>query len=267
MATETFDGLPSLPDPWEIQRRLRCASICGFSLPPRIIAGLLACDEVTALDLYLYLRGRHRDTGLVNVVRTQYEHDAVTRAYARFYEMLMAPRMYRRSASEKLAWIVPDTHVRHTDSAKVTRGVGRVEVLNAVRESVGVDPYDDREILEWLPWMSLGVATRLRGWRSARISMLRRALFKLAGDLNAGTAGFYPWEPEFSPDARGAPLCTLYQYEACQLMRNSIDALHATGLTSVDDLRCLHPEAVAVAKAQGQPLLILYRLLRRQAAK
>ena len=267
MIREIADGLPCLPDQWEIQRRLKCASVCGFPLPPRVIEGLLECDDVTALGLYLYLRGSHRNTRLAQVVRTKYEHDAVTGAYVRFYTMVVARRRHRRSASAKLAWIVPDTHVRHADPARVTRGVRRVEFARAVQQSVRLDPYDDGEILEWLPWMSLGVATRLRGWRSPRMSMLRRALFKLAGDLDSSAAAFYPWEPTLSPEARAAPLCALYQYEPCRLMRDSVDTLHEMGLTSVDDLRCLHPGAVSAAKAQGQPLLMLYRLLRRDASK
>ena len=141
------------------------------------------------------------------------------------------------------------------------------KLASVVRRCVGLDPYEDPEILDWLPWMTLGVATRLRGWRSPRVSMLRRALFKLASDLDANAVAFYPWEPRFRADARRVPFSALFRYEPCQLMGDSLRALQGTGLMTVDDLRCLHPAGVALAKAEGQPMLMLYRALRPVAAR
>ena len=264
--SETDKGLPTLPKEWELQRRLRCASVCGMPLPPRVVKGLLGCDGATMFDLYLHLRGWRRDAPLADVVRTRFEYEQVTRAYVMLYNILATPRRKGRAASRKLAWIVPDAHLRNTRSKRALVQGRPLQVSDAVQRSVGLDRDEGAEMLEWLPWMSLGVATRLRGWRSPRINMLRRAMFKLAGDMDGDAAAFYPWEAAFGADTRLVPLMALYQYEPCPLMRDSVAVLRGLGLSTVDDLRCLHPAAVANAKTEGQPLLVLYRSLRRHTA-
>ena len=257
--TEVELGLPDLPRGWEIQVQLRCASICGFSLPARIVTGLLACRDAPLLELYLHLRGWETDTALAEVVRTNYERTVTGKAYARFYAALKACRRTGRAPSRTLAWIVPG------DSASLQNFRNRwperlsTEAQDCIRADLNGAP----DIAEWLPWLSLSIVACLRRWRTARISALRRALFKLAEDFDSRANAHFPWERSLNRNVRALPIQTLYQYEASDLVRNSLEKLDRLGFGAINDLRFLHPDAVAAAKRRDEPLLRLYRLCRR----
>ena len=252
--------IPHLPKEWKIQASLRCAAICGFDLIPRIVKGLLQIRDVSLLELYFHLEYAIKSDRLTTIIKTDYDHQVVKTAYAQFHEALLVSRRYGRHSSDKIEWIIPrdyttNRQIDSSDAAAITDVLKCSFGSRVYSESIATD------VGEWLPWMPLAVVKHLRTWRSSKINSLHRALFKLARDIDKTANACYPWEPTFSPEARFIPIQTLYQYETSSVTLGGINALRDCGLMSINDLRCLHPSAVAAAKNADQPLLRLYRSL------
>ena len=240
------------PYEWMIQMALRCGSIAASDLSPRVRAGLLTLSEVCLLDLQMYLRGwSYESDGLSRVIRTPRERDEAERAYRRFYDSLRKSRRDGRLSSRAVSWIVPSEYIN--------------DPIPLLLESCDVPDIESREMGTWLPWISLSAVSCLRGWRKPLISALRRAIFKLANDFDPQGDARYPWEPGFKTDTRFIPIEAIYQYEPSALTLKGIRTLSALGFTSVNDLRFLHPDAVAATKRADEPLLKIYRRLRNAA--
>ena len=252
--------LPPLPHQWQIQVRLRCGSICGHPLPARVTNGLLRLRDVSLLQLYLFLAGEEVPA-LQPVVRTEYQRTRVVRAYKAFYAALLQSRRRGRVRSERVAWIIPDHYL--TSSARVNHL--RAQLTTTIRYQLGLATTLRNDIFDWLPWTSLAIVACLRRWRAPRVRAIRRATFKLTHDFAADAVAAGPWEPGFPRDAGTIPLQALYQYEDTKLIEDSIRCFNELGLTCVNDLRFLHPDAVAAAKDADQALLKLYRALRRDS--
>ena len=255
---EVDHQLPRLPHEWQLQVELRCASICGCPLPARITNRLLRLRDVSLMELYICLAAG-RLPELRHVVATSYERARVIDAYKRFHAALLASRRRGRARSDTLAWIIPDGYLN--SASRVSRD-RRAFLMGDIQRELGFR-HTSENILEWLPWMSLGMVASLRRWRTPRIRAVRRALFKLGKDLDSSATAFGPWEPTFAAGVRPIPFLALYQYESTRLLEDSLRRFEELGLTCVNDLRFLHPDAVAAAKEPCQPLLKLYRALRR----
>lgn len=250
--------LPVLPGEWDIQILLPCASICGFTTVPRVDTGLLRSENVSLLELYLYLRGSNHPATLRAIIRTDYERQSVTNAYIQFCHSLSSSKRAGRAPSDRLEWIVPDEYLDPLSRVCPHR---LADLSMAIERSFTRPLNLESGVLEWLPWMSLGIVSRLRNWRAPRINALRRAIFKLAEAFDGDADAFYPWEANFS--ASYLPIQVLYQHDPSSLMRDSLHQLAHLGLTSVHDLRCLHPDAVAAAQEKKDPLMALYNVLRQ----
>ena len=254
-------SIPHLPKEWKIQASLRCGAICGFDLIPRIVKGLLPIRDVSLLELYFHLEYGSKNDRLTTIIKTDHDHQVVKTAYAQFHEALLVSRRSGRHSSDKIEWIIPRDYtinrnqIDSFDAAVITDVLKWSFGSRVYAESIATD------VGEWLPWMPLAVVKHLRTWRSSKINSLHRALFNLARDIDKTANACYPWEPAFSPEARFIPIQTLYQYETSSVTLGGINALRDCGVTSINDLRCLHPSAVAAAKKADQPLLQLYRCL------
>jgi len=255
-------GLPSLPKHWQIQSKLPCASICGFSLPPKLKSSLCEVSgNISVLDLFLHLRGDSTDAELTRVLNTEFKEKQAKRAYLKLYENLLHSRRTGRPISDKLAWIVPDRFLdkksrlieEHTSEIEeyLSSSLGRQ--WRSVQESYG----------DWLPYISLGVANLIRRWRSPRINSLRRAMFRLAKDFDPGNDSTFPWERGFNNNIRRIPIQSLYQYEPNNLTAEAVKRLNELGFIVINDLRCLHPDAVhTISNRVGrETLFALYRHL------
>ncbi len=256
--TQTDAALSLLPNHWQLQVRLRCGSLCGHPMPPRLRAQLMQLRDVSLLELYVFLAGGKVPL-LRRIVRTENQRTRVTQAYRAFYTALLRSRRRGRVPSDRVAWIVPDAYL--TSSSRV--GPRRTQLVAEIRRQLGPAAARAGDTLDWLPWTSLGIVTCLRRWRTPRIGAIRRALFKLAHDFANGRDASLPWEPRFSRDMGIIPLQALYQYESTRLLEDSLRRFEELDLTCVNDLRFLHPSAVTTAKEAGQPLLRLYQALQR----
>ena len=258
MAT-TDVRLPRLASEWKVQAKLRCASICGFNLMPRITSGLLQVRHTSLLDLYFHLEHTIEAGQLSEIIKTNYDRHVVQNAYTKFHEALLKSYRDGRLTSDSIEWIVPRNYTTDRRQIETSDAAAIAEILE---QSFGARTYSDsiaRDIYEWLLWMPLAVVQHLRVWRASRINSLHRALFKLASDTDKTANAHYPWESDLSPETRFIPIQVLYQYEPSSLTLGTINTLHDCGLTSINDLRCLHPNAVTAAKNSDQPLLRLYR--------
>ena len=226
-----------------IQKTLSCGAICGFGLP-RFADRLLKLRQVSLIDLSHYLVFNERNDPLAAIIRrpgsrgrtgsgaggSDYRYRIVYTAYIKFLKTLRRSCRYGRPSSNRIKWIVPTPQMRrHIYSSN-----------------------DD----VWCHWMPLAVVQLLRRWQPRRINSLRIALSRLADDIKRQHV-YFPWDPKFNLETRFIPIHALYQYEPSSLTLGGIKALHNCGLTSINDLRCLHPDAVAAAKDPTQPLLRL----------
>ena len=230
--------------------RQPAALLCGFRLVPRLRAALLEVgDEISLQDLQKYLNGENTSEPLVSIAKTKYERESLLLAYSRFMTAVEDGLRMGRARSEKLAWIVG--HSRLTPAMEIdSRTIDRISELG-LSAQVGSD------YQSWLPWMSLGIVNLFRRWRQPRIRTIRRAMFK----LSAGSEADFPWEPGYATWKRHLPMQALYRHEPSRLLDEALAALSSLGLTSINDLRCCHPDAVHASKAQARPLFTLYRLL------
>lgn len=215
----------------KIQKTLSCGAICGFGLPRLVADRLLKLRQVSLIDLSHYLVFNERNDPLAAIIRrSDYRYRIVYTAYIKFLKILRRSCRYGRPSSNRIKWIVPTPQMR--------------------RERIS--SHDD----VWCHWMPLAVVRLLQSWTPRRITSLRFALSKLAQDIGRQKV-YYPWFPTFNLETRFVPIHALYQYEPSSLILDSIKALCNCGLTSINDLRCLHPEAVGAAKDPTKPLLRL----------
>lgn len=251
-------ALPELPEPWSIQLRLSCASLCGYDIPPYVARNLLDLRHVSLLELYLYLQRPTGHSPLATAINTHHRRERVTAAYCAFSGVLSASRPVGRAHSKKLAWIIPEDYL---SSGRRLRKSHIPKLITGIVHAFDDPRHAGKDIVAWLPWLSLSMANNLRRWRSPRINAVRRTMFKLAAALAAGTNSFYPWSSNYPKELSQLPIYALCQYETSRLTVATVRTLDHLGLTTIADLRCLHPDAVTCAKLKGQPLLKLYRHL------
>ena len=246
-SAELSDGL-SMP-----LERLSATLLCGFQLVPRVRIALLELGEKVSLaDVRKFLNSTGGSEPLASVARTDYERDSLSDGYSRFISAIGEGRRLGRARSEKLAWIIADS--RLTPETEVdSRTVDRIAELE-LHAQLGSD------YQSWLPWMSLGMVNLFRRWRQPRIRTIRRAMFK----LSAGSEAALPWEAGYAKWQRQLPIQALYRHEPSKLLDEALAALSSFGLTSINDLRCCHPDAVSASKAKGQPLFVLHRVLEQE---
>ena len=228
--------------------------MCGFQLVPRVRTALLELgDNVSIADVRSFLNGGSGGSGpLVSVARTKYERDSLSNGYSQLIAAIEKSRRPGRARSARLAWIIADSRMtRETEIDPQT--VGRIAELE-------LDAQLGSDYQNWLPWMSLGMVNHFRRWRQPRIRTMRRAMFK----LSAGSDAALPWEAGYSRWQGQLPMQALYRHEPSRLLEETVAAFSSLGLTSINDLRCCHPDAVAASKAKGQPLFVLYRVLEQE---
>ena len=230
--------------------RQPAALVCGFRLVPRLRAALLEFgDEISLRDLQKYLNEECASEPLVSIAKTKYERESLLEAYSRFMAAVEDGLRRGRAKSDKLAWIIG--HSRLTPAMEIdSRTIDRILELG-LGAQVGSD------YQSWLPWMSLGIVNLFRRWRQPRIRTIRRAMFK----LSAGSEVAFPWESGYATSRRHLPMQALYRHEPSRLLDEALAAFSSLGLTSINDLRCCHPDAVHASKAEARPLFALYRLL------
>ena len=230
--------------------------MAGFDLIPRVRKRLLDHGGRPLLDLhhFVYRTDDEALRALSDVASTEREARSLSGGYVQLLSAIHEADRVGRAPSNTLAWIIPARHV--TKSMRIRTGVRRHIESTEFHSQLGSD------YAQWLPWMSLGVVNLLRMWRQPRISALRRVLLKMVAGWRAGERdGAGPWEKRFDATARRVPIQALYQFEPTSVVDDTITTLRRLGLGSVNDLRCFHPQAVECAKAEGDPLLALYRIV------
>ena len=253
--------LPKLPKHWEIQTRLSCAAICGFQLAPRVRSALLRLDDVSLLELYFFLTNLKTINALEKCVSTPFERKQLRTAYLRFYKLLLRSPS-GRPTSEKIAWIVPESML--TNRTRINSDA-REHINRFLEDRLGEGLWArfTTDCQQWLPYISLGITTIVRRWRTPRINSIRRTMFLLSHALDRERSGLLPWESGFEVSAGRIPIQALYQFEPSTVIRGTIASLNSLDFTLINDLRCFHPDAIALIKssAGSRAVLSLYRKL------
>lgn len=256
--------LPKLPRQWQLQTKLPCASLCGFRIPPRISRSLMNEGRtLSLLDLYLALTNQSDDGALDRLVRTQHETSELRRSYLNFYEQLLQRRRGRQE-SDTIAWILPNAYLMDGDRIASN---WQAEIESQLSRHLGSKEWTrfGSEYQAWLPYLSLGNINLMRRWRTPRLNAIRRAIFRLSQTMQEDCDAHYPWEPTFSRATAAVPIQALWQFEPVKPVHGAIATLHEFGFTQIRDLKCLHPDAVKLAKRASarQALLQFYRELNR----
>ena len=235
--------------------RIPAKLVCGFQQLPRVRAALLELgDDISLLDLRKHLNGDGTLDTLASVAKTGYEKQLLLEGYLKFIAATKEGVRQERAKSEKLVWIIADSRLT-SEMELNTQTVDRIIELGAV-EQLGCD-YQN-----WLPWVSLRIINLLRRWQQSRIRVIRRAMLKLSFESEVS----FPWETGYTTWQRHLPMQVLYRYEPGQPLEKALTAFSNLGLTSINDLRCCHPDAVAASKAKEQPLFALYRILEQEGS-
>ena len=244
-------GMASLP-----LEMLPATLLGGFRLVPRVRNALLELGEdVLLADVRKYLNGAGGPASLVSVAGTDYERDSLSDGYSRF---ISAAKDGRRplggQRSENQLWIIADSQL--TPKMKVNpRTVDKIAELE-------LDAQLGDDYQSWLPWMSLEMVNLLGRWQQPRIATIERAMFTLSARLSAGSAAVHhPWVAGYAKWKRQLPIQVLYCQRPSRSLDDALAELSRLGLTSINDLRCWHPEAVSASKAEERPLFVLRKVL------
>lgn len=235
---------------WDQFGALPASSLCGFVRVPRVRDALLkAGDQFSILEAVDSKGTEDRANKLLSLAKSKYERESLQSGLGAFLLAAVDSRQSGRSSSEKLAWVV--------SADRLTRQMGL-----DFRTIQTIDEYElaadlGYEYRNWLPWLSLGMVNLFRRWRRPRISALHRALFKLFENMDFD----YPWETKYPSSKHQLPLQVLYRHEPSKKVYEVLTILSNWGLRSINELRCLHPDAIAASKAKSQPIIRLYRVL------
>ena len=234
--------------------RMPAASVAGFKLVPRVRTALLDLPAQVSLAIVRESLTNGEMVGpLSSVANSHYELRSLADGYCQFVDAAERGQRDGRVKSSKLAWVVPDA--RLTESLELdSLAVDTIGELG-----IGADIGNDYN--SWLPWVSLGMINLLRRWRQPRLRTIRRAMFKLC----SGPERSFPWEAGYATWERHIPMQALYMHEPTPLLDGALTAFRNLELTSINDLRCCHPDAAAASKANGRPLFALYRALGRSS--
>ena len=266
--TKTGNDVPlSEEDEIKLLKRLPSSLVCGFSLPPRLRKHLLkSANKISLYELHSHFVKRpqiardRRSISIYFIANSKYERNSLTEACVSFHDNMRKSRNIIRPDSDRLAWVIPSNLLDaecHNDNSCFD-DPRLVEILTSSTSKEIMT-----ECKEWLPWISLGIVTLVRRWRTPRINKIRRTIFKLAKYLDGESGAFFPWESNFDKNTAHIPIQALYQFETTKLMEDTISDLTTLGLLSINHLRFLHPDAVSLANHPKQPLLKLYTVLNR----
>lgn len=248
-------------------KRLPSSLVCGFALPARLRKHLLkSANHISFYELHTHFMKRpqiardKRSISIYFIANSKHERSSLTEACATFYNNMRISRHIIRPDSDKLAWIIP-SNLLDTEPQTGKSCFDDPKLVEILTSSASKDIMTECE--EWLPWISLGIVTLLRRWRTPRINKVRRTIFKLAKYVDGGSGAFFPWESNFDKNTAHIPIQALYKFETTKLMEDTISDLTTLGLLSINHLRFFHPNAVSLANHPKQPLLKLYTVLNR----
>lgn len=230
--------------------RLPGSFLNGFVTVPRVRKALLKAGSrftiSDALHLNIYINRPNRARSWT---KSEYERESLQKGLSAFIQATIISQRSGRSPSENLEWIVPEDSV--TNEMRINRRT--IEIINEHNLVADLGS----EYQRWLPWLSLGMVNLFRRWRRPRISALHRALFKLFESEKFD----YPWETDQLSIRSQLPLQVLYKFEPSTTVYEGLTILANLGLSSVNDLRCLHPDAIIASKTESQSIVRLYLAL------
>ena len=234
-----------------LQRRLPCSSICGSNLPRALNDKLLRLrTQISLYDLNVFLCRGSPNARLASSF-SDVERKSLLRAFSIFDDAASISKRTHRVQSDTIPWVVPN-ELPGTE----TVSSHYVSILHSLR--VATDTTDLIELDHWLPWISLDIVSQLKAWPATRPNTIRRTIFRLSQHLDERTDASYPWSQGFSEATAQLPIHALYQFDPSPPIRDAIRTFTSIGLSCINDLRCVHPTAVAHAKNADKPLLKLF---------
>ncbi len=241
--------------------RLRCASISAHpAITAKLRKQILSLPASRTMeDLRHFLFWGKPDSLLTHAIRKRHLAAATT-AYVSLVDSIASSHSHRNSAKADTPWIVPNEHLQ----AVVT---GRLDDLPlAARQALanfGLGSNDSDPVWRiWLPSLTLGAASTLRNAPLTTLRALNQALVALVSYMSAEVASTHPWSTKFPDDLRAVPTYAMFPFRPEPSVRKAIANLASQEVRTVGDLRCLHPQAIGLAKVPNKPLVRLYEAFR-----
>ena len=236
--------------------RLPCMSIAACpSITPRLRGKIFLLPASRSMaDLRSSLFRQKEDNKLPSVTSTARDLEVMTRAYVSFVDSIATSRDSVRCPSRDVPWVVPSRHLRSVMSRQIRHLPSAVISVLERHDFLEYDP----TWAAWLPWVSLGAVNTLRSLPPRTISALSRALSAFVAYMTPTVPSKELWKFDCSPDWLSVPTYAICAFRKEAHVRKALARLASHGIRAIQDLRCLHPDAIRLAKEPTVPLLALY---------
>lgn len=242
--------------------RLRCASISAHpAITAKLRKRILSLPASRTMeDLRRFLFWGKPDSLLTHAIRKRHL-PAATTAFVSLVDSIASSHAHRNIAKADTPWIVPNEHLRAVVA-------GRLDDLplaarQALSANFGLGSNDsDPAWRNWLPSLTLGATSTLRNAPLTTLRALNQALVALVSYMSIEVASTHPWNAKFPDDLRSVPTYAMFPFRPEPSVRKAIADLASQEVRTVGDLRCLHPQAIGLAKATNNPLVRLYASFR-----
>ena len=232
---------------------LPVSALAGFDVAPHLRRALINYgNELLLSDVFNALRFGAVNLKTKKLFATRQAMYELCLTCLQFLEMENSANYHIRPISENIAWIIPDSKFR--DNGTIDPNF-KFQIYREVEEYFD-DSMEDWE--NWLPWMSLSIAMKLKSWRSPKINCVKRAIFKLPLIHGIECEVYEPWIAGYPEELANLPLPVLYQCEKDAKTLDVISQLSSIGLKKVNDLRVFHTEAIQFANDVRGPHTVFY---------
>lgn len=236
---------------------LRCSSICAYpGVTPSLRNRLLRLPASKSMDdLRSFVFDATPDLQLSAAIKTKRHLRLTTEAYVAFADAITASSHSFRLQTPDVPWIVPNQHFQAVREGHLDDLPSQ---LHAAIER-NIVPAEYPSWPNWLPWMSLGAVGLLRTIAPKPLTALTQALAAFLNfmDNTEGIDGLWD-DTSFPNTLLHVPVYALYPFRQGTLLLKVLHDLTSREIRTIRDLRCLHPDAVRLAKDATQPLLKLY---------
>jgi len=237
--------------------RMHCASISAHpAITAKLRKRILSLPASRTMeDLRNFLFSGKPDDLLTYAIRKRHL-PAATTAYVALVDSIASSHAHRNSAKVDTPWIVPNEHLQAVVGGRLDDLP--LAVRQALTANLGLGSNDsDPAWRIWLPSLTLGATSTLRNAHLTTLRALNQALVALVKYMSIEVASTHPWSSTFPDDLRSVPIYAMFPFRPEPSVRKTIATLASQGVRTVGNLRCLHPQAIGLAKAPNNPLVRL----------
>ena len=189
-------------------------------------------------DVKEFLSSNNGPLQLAGTFNTRTRRLRLQQASNRFESTLLKWRNGQRH-DPRVKWVMHD-------SPAATDPSYQFDEIDSILRSFGGNGEEWIQVLtrmkEWLPWVSVELAHKIRAMTTAQMGLIRRSLSR-ANRYFGLQSGVYPWTPKFDEVLAELPIHSLYQFEPTTLSLRTLNALQSVHCSNLGHLAAFHPGA------------------------